>query len=181
MSHLPIWQLGKINTELCDIAVKELMDILPQGASMGSDGQYVNKEGRDTELRFAAQGYWFSGLMYEFGIQANKVNGWDYKIDDHENMQFGCYRENGHYDWHVDTFPLENRPVERKVSVVCLMNDPSEYTGGEFGIKLYQEYNPVFEKGSIIAFPSMLEHKVYPVLSGTRMTSVIWMTGPQMR
>jgi PKHD-type hydroxylase len=70
---------------------------------------------------------------------------------------------------------------ERKVSVVCLMCDPSEYEGGAFGIKLYQEYNPALEKGSIIAFPSSLEHKVYPVTSGVRTSAVIWMTGPMMR
>lgn len=181
MSHLPIWYLGNVNPALCDLAVGELIQLKPRQAAMGSAGETKDEVGRKTEVRFAEEGYWFAGVMAEFGRLANKKCGWDYKLDGHENLQFGRYFDDGHYDWHVDNFPLEVRPQERKVSVVCLMNDPSEYEGGSFGIKLYNEYNPELEKGSIIAFPSSLEHKVYPVISGVRASAVIWMTGPLMR
>lgn len=181
MSHLPVWYLGKINTKLCDIAFEELMQIPPLEATMGSDGLTTDANGRKTEIRFAEEGHWFSGVMAEFGYLANKKSGWNYKVDGHENLQLGRYMDDGHYDWHVDNFPLEVMPRERKISVVCLMNDPSEYEGGEFGVKLYQEYTPELKKGGIIAFPSCLEHKVYPVTSGIRTSAVIWMTGPMMR
>lgn len=181
MAHLPIWYLGKVNTKLCDIAIEELMQINPRVAAMGSAGEVKDDSGRKTEIRFAEEGNWFAGVMAEFGHLANKKAGWNYKVDGHENLQLGRYFDDGHYDWHVDNFPLEVSEKERKVSVVCLMSDPSEYEGGKFGIKLYQEYNPELEKGSIIAFPSCLEHKVYPVISGVRTSAVIWMTGPMMR
>lgn len=181
MTHLPIWYLGKINPILCDIASEELLQLPPIEGSMGVDGETKNEKQRKTEIRFAKEGHWFAGIMAEFGHTGNKSMEWFYNIDGHENLQFGRYFNDGHYDWHVDNFPLQLHQKERKVSVVCLMNDPSEFEGGEFGIKLYQEYNPVLEKGSIIAFPSFLEHKVYPVISGVRTSAVLWMTGPLMR
>jgi PKHD-type hydroxylase len=181
MTHLPVWYIGKINPALCDIARDELMRMPPRDAAMGSSGETKDEAGRKTEVRFASEGFWFGGVMAEFAYQANKACGWNYNIDGHENLQLGRYMDDGHYDWHVDNFPLEVSEKERKVSVVCLLSDPAEYEGGRFGIKLYNEYNPELEKGSIIAFPSSLEHKVYPVTSGVRTSAVIWMTGPQMR
>lgn len=181
MEHLPIWCAGKVNTKVCDIALEELMKIEPKGAVMGSSGEVANEKTRKTEVRFAENGHWFSGVMAEFGYLANKNAGWNYKLDGHENLQLGRYFDDGHYDWHIDNFPLEICEQERKVSVVCMLSDPSEYEGGKFGIKLYEEYNLDFEKGSIIAFPASIQHKVYPVISGVRTTAVIWMTGPMMR
>lgn len=181
MAHLPIWFLGKIKPALCDLALEELLSIEPRDAVMGSAGEFKNEEGRKTILRFAQEGHWFGGIMAELGNQANKACGWNYKIDGHENLQMGDYRDGGHYDWHVDNFPLEVSEKERKITVVCLLNDTSEFEGGKFGVELYQEYNPDIEKGSILAFPSCLKHKAYPVTSGSRKSAVIWMTGPMMR
>jgi PKHD-type hydroxylase len=71
--------------------------------------------------------------------------------------------------------------MERKVSVICLLSDPSEYEGGDLQIKLYQEYTADLKKGDMIAFPSMLEHRVVPIQSGARNSAVVWLNGPRMR
>lgn len=81
----------------------------------------------------------------------------------------------------MDTFPLSGLPIERKVSVICLMSDPDEYEGGELQIQLYQDYKVDMKKGQIIAFPSMLQHRVVPIISGIRNSAVIWLNGPRMR
>jgi PKHD-type hydroxylase len=181
MTHLPIWYIGQIPTDVCDAAVREFMTITPQDAAMGTAGEHQDKTHRDTVLRFAPTGHWFGGIMYEHGMAANKINSWDYDITGHENVQFGSYGPAGHYGWHTDTFPLCGLPVERKVSVICLLSDPSEYEGGDLQIKLYQEYTADLKKGDMIAFPSMLEHRVVPIQSGARNSAVVWLNGPRMR
>jgi PKHD-type hydroxylase len=61
------------------------------------------------------------------------------------------------------------------------MSDPSEYEGGDLEIQLYQDYKVDMQKGQLIAFPSMLQHRVVPIISGIRNSAVIWLNGPRMR
>ena len=181
MQHLPIWYLGQVSESVCDVALADLMQITPQSAKMGVDGNYENTSVRDTVLRFAPPNHWFGGVLYEHGLAANIATGWDYNITGHENVQIGSYGTGGHYDWHTDTFPLSGQPQERKVSVICLLTDPKEYAGGELELCLYQDYRVDMVRGQIIAFPSQLYHRVLPVSSGTRTSAVMWLTGPRMR
>jgi PKHD-type hydroxylase len=180
MQHLPLWYLGQVSPAVCDTALQDLLQIPPQSAKMGVDGEYENTQVRDTELRFAPPNHWFGGVLYEHGLAANTAAGWDYDITGHENLQLGVYGVGGHYGWHTDTFPLCGLAQERKISVICLLTDPSEYAGGELEVQLYQDYRVDMQRGQIIAFPSQLYHRVVPVTSGTRTSAVIWMTGPRM-
>jgi PKHD-type hydroxylase len=179
--HLPIWLLGKVPSEVCDIAVKEFELIEPMDAAMGETGENVSHFHRNTSVRFAEQDNWFGGILYEHVLKANVTNQWDYEISFHENIQYAKYGVNQHYNWHVDNFPLSGKPFERKITAICLLNDPSEFEGGEFQVKLYQEYSAPLEKGSIIAFPSMLEHRVTPVTSGLRISATLWAGGKRCR
>lgn len=181
MTHLPIWYMGQIPTDVCDAAAREFMDIAPQSATMGTAGEHQDKSQRDTVLRFAPDNHWFGGIMYQHGMAANQATGWGYDITGHENVQFGSYGPAGHYGWHMDAFPLSGQPLDRKVSVICLMSDPSEYEGGDLEIQLYQDYKVDMQKGQLIAFPSMLQHRVLPIISGIRNSAVIWLNGPRMR
>ncbi len=181
MTHLPIWYMGQIPTDVCDAASRDFMKIEPQKAKMGADGQYEDTTHRDTVLRFAPDNHWFGGIMYKHGVAANQSAGWNYDLTGHENVQFGAYGPKGHYGWHMDTFPLSGQPIERKVSVICLMSNPEEYEGGELQIQLYQDYQVDMQKGQLIAFPSMLQHRVLPIISGIRNSAVIWLNGPRMR
>jgi PKHD-type hydroxylase len=178
--HLPLWYLGQIPESVCDTALEELTKIDPQPAKMGADGKYADTQVRDTVLRFAPPNHWFGGIMYEHGLNSNISAGWDYNITGHENVQLGSYGPAGHYDWHTDTFPLAGQPLERKISVICLLSNPDEYTGGDLQVRLYQDYTVDMKKGQVIAFPSMLYHRVIPITSGTRNSAVIWMHGPRM-
>ena len=102
----------------------------------------------------------------------------------HEAMQLGLYREedNGHYDWHVDGTALDNT-VPRKLSIVMLLSDPSEFEGGEFQIKTTTDVAETLEmkKGRAWFFPSYMLHRVAPVTKGVRKSLVLWVGGPQFR
>ena len=181
MKHKPIWYVKEIPTEFCDLAVKEFSLIPPKDASMGKEGDVSNHEQRNTTVRFVPSGHWFGYLMHGVAREANFACRWQFDINGHEDIQFGEYGPGQHYDWHVDTFPLADTGIDRKVSVVCLLTDPSEFEGGSLEIKLYSDYTAPMKKGTIIAFPSFLQHRVTEVTSGLRHSAVVWMTGPRFK
>jgi PKHD-type hydroxylase len=182
MSHQPIWYLGQIPADVCDLATAEYMALEPRDATMGANGEEHSHITRNTTVRFAEQDHWFGNILRGYGLRANKECGWDFEINDHEAVQFAHYGPEQHYNWHVDTFPLSGAPTDRKVSVVCLMSDPSEFKDGTLYLRLYQEYPaPLLTKGTVIAFPSIIEHCVTPVTSGLRATATMWLSGPRFR
>lgn len=179
--HLPIWYMSSIDPSICDKAVEGFNAIGSTDAAMGASGDNINHSQRKTSVRFAHNSHWFGELMYKFAKESNEKAEWNYEIDRHEAVQFAHYGPEHHYDWHTDTFTLSGCATDRKVTVVCLMNDPSEFEGGEFQIRLYNDYVAPLSKGSLIAFPSILYHRVTPVISGLRMTATIWTSGPRFK
>jgi PKHD-type hydroxylase len=157
-------------------------DAIPaKDAAMGQNGETTEHKHRNTTVRFAPEGHWFGERMYMHALEANTVCKWDYDITGHENVQYGQYGPNQHYGWHTDTFTLSGNPSDRKLSVVCMLSDPDEFEGGEFLMRLYNEYKPELKKGTLMAFPSILEHQVLPVTKGLRKSAVIWAYGPRFR
>lgn len=179
MSHLPIWYMGQLGDEMCDRVVAELSAEEVKEATLGEKGADLNPQTRKTAVRFAPSGYWLEGIFERFAMEANKQCKWDYHITEAERVQLAEYGPEHHYTWHADTFTLSGNPLDRKVTVVCLLNDAFE--GGEFEMRLYSDYTAGLKKGSIIAFPSILEHRVKPVISGTRFSATMWFKGPRFR
>lgn len=179
MSHLPIWYMGQLDDEICDRIVAELSLQETKEATLGSDGTETNVQTRKTAVRFAPQGYWLEDTFKHFALEANKQCKWEYHITSFERIQLAEYGVDNHYTWHTDTFTLSNTPLDRKVSVVCLLN--SAFEGGEFDVRLYSDYAADLKKGTMIAFPSILEHRVRPVLSGIRYSATMWFSGPKFR
>ena len=181
MTHLPIWYLGQIDSSVCDKAMAEFDQIPSKDAAMGAEGEITEHSHRNTTVRFAESGNWFGYLMFKHALEANAACGWDYTVTGHENVQYGQYGVSQHYGWHTDTFTLSGSPMDRKISVVCMLSEPDEFEGGEFLIRLYNEYQPELKKGTLMAFPSILEHQVLPVTKGLRKSAVIWAYGPRFR
>lgn len=181
MAHLPLWYLGQIPSEICDKAVEDFLRIPPRDATMGANGEEVSHAHRDTTVRFAQKDHWFGDTLREFGAHANKECGWGYELNDYEAVQYARYGVGQHYNWHVDNFPLAGLPTDRKVSVVCLLCEPSDFGGGELQVRLYSEYTALLTKGALIAFPSILEHRVTPVTAGLRATATMWLSGPRFK
>lgn len=74
----------------------------------------------------------------------------------------------------------------RKISMTVNLNAPGEYEGGnlkfDFGMHTekearFHECEEIRPQGSIIVFPSFLDHCVTPILSGTRYSLVLWSLG----
>jgi predicted 2-oxoglutarate/Fe(II)-dependent dioxygenase YbiX len=103
------------------------------------------------------------------------------------SIQFTEYHESvqGHYDWHNDVLWGDGTPVHRKLSMVIQLSDPSEYEGANLELKPFYLNAPnetmLKQQGTIIVFPSIVEHRVTPIIKGTRYSLVAWMEGPKWR
>lgn len=104
-----------------------------------------------------------------------------FNITDIEPLQYTIYKENQFYKKHVDLGEeLLAGGLQRKLSFIIQLSDPSEYEGGEV-LCYSSEIHTVVEKdiGSITFFPSFLLHEVTPVTKGKRVSLVGWVSGPR--
>jgi PKHD-type hydroxylase len=102
------------------------------------------------------------------------------------DVQFTEYDSsyNGKYDWHLDAGPNQKIVGDRKLSMILQMSEPDEYEGGQFEIQTGTSTEEDFmnlEKGTIIAFPSFMLHRITPVTKGKRHSLVTWLNGPSFR
>jgi PKHD-type hydroxylase len=98
--------------------------------------------------------------------------------------QFTEYHADGehHYNWHEDNAWLGAGEVDRKLSCVVQLSDPSSYEGGRLRLERDDlEPGKFVQQGAVIFFPSHLRHKVEPVTAGVRYSLVVWFEGPRMR
>ena len=111
-------------------------------------------------------------------IQRANLNHFGFEdIQITEQAQFTEYPEGGFYDWHMDCdVAMAHEPPVRKISMTCLLSDPSTFTGGELE---FMEKNkiPGLKQGQAIFFASFLRHRVAPVKKGIRMSLVMWFGG----
>jgi len=180
---------GEIPSETCDKIIKSADDNWDNakiGIGGRTNGKY-DKETRSTDVHFAND-EWIYNLLEPYMIQANKNAGWNYDISGIESYQIGRYtaKDSGHYDWHQDGLGgwknIYNKPLNvhlhnktRKLSMSLILNDPSEYEGGQ--LEIWGNKVGVYKKGSIIFFPSWMLHRVTPVTKGTRYSLVMWFLG----
>jgi PKHD-type hydroxylase len=98
-----------------------------------------------------------------------------------ENLQYTVYHgtEGGHYDWHVDQGPLKSR---RKLSISVQLSDPTLYEGCDLQFQAGNRMETApRDRGTVIAFPSYVLHRVAPCTKGLRKALVAWTTGPQFK
>ena len=124
--------------------------------------------------------------MYDYAMVANRCL-WNFDINYMEDVQHTRYHheDQGHYNWHVDTF-WDNKMTlyDRKISVIIQLADGDDYEGGDFLIDPQYPAPPqdvLRKKGTVFVFPSFIRHKVEPVTAGTRKSFVTWIEGPAFR
>jgi len=177
------------STEECQSIVDMGKNMYPTKATVGTEREKGSGEGNyKSEIRRVDQ----------YGLKFNKENKWifdkiavavkianvehfDYELlgITHE-LQLLNYKEDeqGFYDWHVDCGNGEAHT--RKISVVVMLSNPSDYEGGEllinnFGVN--SQGNS--ERGAVNMFPSFLLHRVNPVTKGDRWVLVSWIHGTE--
>ncbi|KOG33018.1 oxidoreductase [Streptomyces viridochromogenes] len=87
---------------------------------------------------------------------------------------------NGHFHRHND-YSHDQTDSPRKITVIVQLSDASSYEGG--GLQMFgvdTEELPR-ERGSVLVFPSLIDHRVTPVTQGLRRALVAWVAGPRLR
>jgi PKHD-type hydroxylase len=98
-----------------------------------------------------------------------------------ENAQFTEYPVGGFYDWHMDCDTnMAHEPPVRKISMTLLLNDPSEFEGGNLEL-MSPGRTTNLKQGHAICFASFLNHRVQPVTRGVRQSLVVWFGGKPFR
>jgi PKHD-type hydroxylase len=175
-----VWE-GVLSKQFCDAALAEVDWDLAEAAGITS--QYMlNEDIRRTDVVWQDTMQPLGCVMQAHINSANVQAGWDYSLLGFEKTQVSKYRaENkGYYDWHMDCADPVNG-IQRKLSCVILLNDASEFEGGILQLKGMEDRNVLTKRGSIIVFPSFVEHQVTPVTAGTRYTAVTWASGPTFK
>ena len=94
-----------------------------------------------------------------------------------EPGQFTHYLEGGFYEWHMDNDVVgKHQPPVRKISMTLLLNDPSEFEGGDLELIEENKTAPI-QQGHAVCFASFLRHRVKPVTQGIRKSLVVWFGG----
>ena len=154
-----------------------------------------DKKSRISDVSWTKE-QWVIDLVWPYMLRANEHSGWNFDITAVESMQVTKYKPGSFYGWHKDgasdCLSKYNMPDNeflhgkvRKLSMTILLN--GNYQGGEFQFahssKLENSIStPEFKNaGSIIVFPSFMEHRVAPVTKGTRYSMVAWFLGPPFK
>jgi len=135
---------------------------------------------------------WLYDIIWPFMVRANEDAGWKYNIKAGESCQITRYKKGGFYSFHRDGngdhLSAYNNPTNafmhghvRKLSMSVMLND--NFDGGAFEFATYGKeectVTPVeATAGSVIVFPSAMEHRVAPITKGTRYSVVCCFVGP---
>lgn len=183
-----IWEVwsAALSTAECDQIIKRSKNYDEVEATVGfSDTLRSDLAYRTSSIRWLnanAEGLIIRRIM-EMVLASNRTN-FGVEIDAPYEIQFTEYRatNKGHYDWHQDVWLESPRPYARKLSVVVQLSAPVEYDGGRF--EFFGAPSPGDEflaQGSVLIFPSFLQHRVLPVTAGLRRSLVTWVEGPNWR
>ena len=185
---MPRWQSYMATTTEPMFSPQQCQDIInaghaekPQEAQVGMNkpGGGVDKKKRTTTISWIP----FKKLpqMYkkvEHQLSLVNLNHFGFEnVQITEPAQFTEYPKGGFYDWHMDLdIHGAHEPPVRKISMTCLLSDPTTFTGGELE---FMEKNkiPNLKQGQAIFFASFLRHRVAPVKKGIRRSLVMWFGG----
>lgn len=180
-----VWSSALSDTE-CDTIIERARTYSEEDATVGfSDTLRSDLAYRTSSIRWLSTHQ--EGAIVERIMQivsASNRNNFGVDIAGLHELQFTEYHatNSGHYDWHHDVWLESVRPYARKLSVVVQLSSPAEYQGGAF--EFFGIENPAAQfapRGSVLIFPSFLQHRVLPVTKGTRRSLVTWVEGPNWR
>lgn len=102
------------------------------------------------------------------------------------SFQYARYdgADGGHFDWHKDYGKDYAAPdlEPRKLSLSIQLSAPENYQGGELEVRGGNQVDVAPKaRGTVIAFPSYVLHRVTPTTSGARKSLVVWAVGPEFK
>lgn len=175
---------GVLSPEEVDTIVSHMKERTLSPAKVGGDIGNIDENTRRSNIAWIGtkEMPWLAQRILDTVGEVNN-DYFNFELDGmFEMTQYTTYdgSEKGFYDIHMD-YTLSTNSA-RKLSIVILLTDQNEYSGGE--IEVHGGKSPdvwKISKGDAIIFPSFMLHKVRPVDSGHRISLVQWVHGPEFR
>ena len=195
---------GLLSDDICDLIIKEgkQLALVEGGVNTPIDEtahkREIKEDLRRSRMAFFSLQHWVTGICHYYGHLANQY-AWHFDLGVSEPIQFSHYRIGDHYTWHVDLMPNLHtanmwsivkddgydpqwyEKKQRKLSLTVNLSDPTEYYGGDvefLGMMGGVVNNPDLRKrGTVIAFPSFVKHRVTKITGGERFSLVVWIVG----
>ena len=155
----------------------------------------IDKDKRVSDIHWIRNVKWVNDLIVPALTSANEKAGWKYDITAIEALQLTRYKKGGFYTWHNDGqgchlsahsySDKDPNKYVRKLSMTIILN--SNYSGGEFQFSSFRQREEIISTpeiggtGTIIVFPSAMDHQVKAVTKGIRYSLVGWFLGPPFR
>ena len=162
--------------------IEQIINLIPSNLEDGNVTGEIDKSYRSSKIYWIPKNkdtVWLYRYLIYFIQEANKIM-WNFNISNlWEDLQFTVYKseDHGHYDWHMD-IGSNGLSSNRKISLTIQLSDPSDYEGGDLELMVHRNIIKADKsKGTIILFPSYLQHRVTPVTKGIRKSLVIWVHG----
>ena len=183
----PRWKSYIVETTQPIFTPKQCQMIIDAGRTESKQEAYVgNKKGvkggvLDTKTRTSHISWIPFKKMADMYKDIEKImkttNGNHFGFDGmtiSEMAQYTEYPQGGFYEWHVDNdVNFKHEPPVRKISMTLLLNDPSEFEGGDLELMAPGKFAEL-KQGHAIIFASFLNHRVNPVTRGMRQSLVCW-------
>ena len=111
--------------------------------------------------------------IQKFGYTLYDLNDYDYI-----NINSYFYQNQGEYDWHSDGSKSHIFDIKFTVIINTSLN---KYEGGKFYLfdNGPKHIETLDNPGSVLMFKSYINHKVEPVVKGTRDSMAIFVKGPR--
>ena len=120
---------------------------------------------------------WLYDKLGTIIAQANATNYGYYLRGFSEQLQLTKYGVGDHFNWHMDFGPKEIS--HRKLSITVQLSPPDSYEGGDLLFRVNdREVAAPKSLGTVVVFPSFIQHKVSPITQGVRRSIVGWASGP---
>ena len=170
----------------CDWIITEGLKLPGKKANLGVNGEGANDGYRKSTVHFIEKSHtqfeWLFDEMWKMALMAND-EWFGFHLSKVDYIQLAEYDSEyeGEYKRHHDVFYMNGTNYHRKLSAVVQLSDPSEYEGGN--LILYPQNNmldpnAIRDQGSVVFFPSFVEHQAEKVTKGKRYSLAVWFDGP---
>ncbi len=175
------------SSDYCNSIIEKSKNLIFEKANLGEDGltQIENYRKSDVTWLYPHEFPDLYNEIWKLEREANKT-WFGFHVDNLEYIQLARYEGDNHgeYKKHKDVFWVNNSERHRKLSAVVQLSDPNDYEGGDltfFQCNEYPDKEDIRQQGTVIFFPSFIDHQANPVLNGTRYSMAIWFEGPKWR
>lgn len=150
--------------------------VYKQGTIARRDDNEVDENVKKTKVMDQNTSQFRKSLqIVQDGITSSSAFKSTYILKEMTVPMFTEYDEGCHYNLHVDNVTVQG--IKAHHSITIFLNDPDEYEGGALMLTNGdREWAYKCKAGSALIYPTGLEHRVEPIISGKRRVALCWAT-----